>query len=173
MTPTQYLLCGLPFSGKTTLGKFLADKLGFVHINLDEIKKEKGYGKVSDDDVPDKVWEEIFEIADGKLLDALIRGKNVVNETAWVTREWRDRARKIAAGAGFPTKVIFLDIPEEICRHRRLENQETHARYETFDKEFEDYLYDFEKPTEDEDLIIYDGKIPLKEWTNQNFDSLR
>jgi predicted kinase len=168
---TQYILCGIPFSGKSTLGKELAKRLGFVHINLDQLKKEKGYGKVSDDDVPDNVWKIIFQEADKKLIDTLKSGKNVANETAWVTRKWRDRARKVAADAGFASKIIWLTIDEVIVRNRWQQNRKKTNRYDTFDKEFNDYVNDFEPPTRDEDIIIYDQTIPVDEWIKKNFSS--
>lgn len=34
-TPRLYILCGLPFSGKTTLAKKLEKRLGFVLIDID------------------------------------------------------------------------------------------------------------------------------------------
>lgn len=165
----QYLLCGLPFSGKTTLGKKLQEKLGFVHLNLDKIKAENGYGKISDDDVPEKVWESIFTEANKKLIECLKNNKNAANETAWVTRKWRDKSKKVAANAGFTTKIIFLDIPERICRQRWQENKKTKTRYDTYEAEFESYVHDFEKPTEDENVLLYDGKIPLDDWVKKNF----
>lgn len=167
--PTQYLLCGIPFSGKTTLGKELAKKLGFIHINLDEIKKEKGYGEVSDDDVSDKVWKEIFNEADKKLIKALKLGKDVANETAWVARKWRDRARRVAQKAGFSTKIIYLKTPLEIAKKRWEENRLQKKRYDTTDKEFADYIKDFEEPTQNENLIIYDQTVSIKDWIKQHF----
>ena len=35
--PTLYILCGLPFAGKTTLAKELVKHFGFVHIDIDQI----------------------------------------------------------------------------------------------------------------------------------------
>lgn len=170
MTPTQYLLCGIPFSGKTTLGQALHDKLGFVHINLDAIKKEKGYGDTCDDDVPDTVWTEIFREADSRMLAGLKEGKSVAHETAWVTRAWRDRARDIATEAGFPTKIIFLDIPKEVALSRQSANRTKQTRYDTPDTEFQDYVTEFERPTPDEDIIIYDGIQDLSAWISHNFN---
>jgi len=160
----QYLLCGLPFSGKTTLGKALEKQLGWVHINLDDIKADKGYGGVSDDDVPDAAWPTIFAEADQRLLVALKSGKNVANETAWVTRQWRDRARAVATKAGFTTKVIYLKVPEEIAKKRQKENRRHQLRYDTRDSEFSGYVQEFEKPVDEEDVIVYDPTIPVEEW---------
>ena len=105
--PNQFLLVGFPYSGKTTLAKELVEKYGFSHINIDELKFNKGYKDVGDDEVPDQVWEEIFKEADELLVKYLNEGKNVANEYAWITKSWRDRARKVALDAGFETKREF------------------------------------------------------------------
>lgn len=34
---TLYILCGLPFSGKTVLTKKLIEKLGYASVNIDDI----------------------------------------------------------------------------------------------------------------------------------------
>lgn len=162
--PLQYLLVGLPFSGKTTLVKELVNKLEFAHINLDEVKGEFGYKDISDDDVPDEVWKKIFEETDKRLVKYLKEGKNVVHETAYTTRAWRDKFCKVAKDAGFETKVVYLKIPESVARKRWLENKQTNKRYHTPDSVFEESVRDFEIPGENENVIIYDQNIPLKEW---------
>jgi len=40
--PCLYLLCGLPFAGKTTLVKALEDWLEIRRVALDEINTERG-----------------------------------------------------------------------------------------------------------------------------------
>lgn len=47
-----YILCGLPFSGKTVLSKIIVNYLEFEHIDLDEVKFEFGYKNVDNDNVP-------------------------------------------------------------------------------------------------------------------------
>ena len=42
--PYVYLLCGLPFAGKTTLAKALEDWLGVTRVALDEINTKTGFG---------------------------------------------------------------------------------------------------------------------------------
>jgi adenylate kinase family enzyme len=37
-----YILCGLPFAGKTTLAKELVKRFGFVHIGIDQINTNFG-----------------------------------------------------------------------------------------------------------------------------------
>lgn len=53
MKPKQYLLVGFPYSGKTTLAEELEKRLGYAHINIDQLKFDEGYTEVGDD-VPDE-----------------------------------------------------------------------------------------------------------------------
>lgn len=167
--PTHYLLCGIPFSGKSTLGRLLADKLGMVHVNLDDVKRDMGYGDVSDDDVPDEVWDSIFKETDLRTLKALKKGVSVAHETAWVTKEWRNRSRKLAGDAGFGTKVIWIQTPLELVLERQARNKITKERYDTQDQEFQGYVDEFEGPTTDEEVLIYDGVEPMADWIERNF----
>ena len=163
-TPTQYILVGLPYSGKTTLASELVERLGFAHINIDKIKADKGYGNVGDDDVPDLAWNSIFSEADKQIVKYLGRGKNIANEYAWVTREWRDRARNVAGDIGFSTKVIYIKLPKKVVWERWVENDKTKVRFHWPKDEFERYFREFEEPTADEDVIIYDQTVPVEEW---------
>lgn len=145
--------------------------MGFEHINLDEIRQEKGYGEIKEDDIPDGVWKDIFVEADKRLIAYLKAGNNVANETAWVTRAWRDRARNIAKKAGFQTKIIFLDIPTDVAKERLLQNRNVKTHYDTPDDEFENYIKDFEKPMPEEDVIVFKQTDDLEEWMKNNFIS--
>lgn len=169
MRPIQYLLVGFPYSGKTTIAKELENRLGFAHINIDQLKFDRGYTDVGDDEVPDNVWDDIFRNADDLIKEYLNQGKNVANEYAWITREWRDRARKVAEDAGFETKVIYVNPSEQVIRHRREINKKTKERFHWSDEEFERFFKDFEVPTSDEQIMIYDQKIPVEDWIHLTF----
>lgn len=166
----QYLLVGFPYSGKTTLAKALVKRLNFAHINIDQLKWDKGYTTVGDDEVPDKVWDKIFKEADGLIIKYLSEGKNLANEFAWITREWRDRARKIAKEAGFETKIIYLKVPIEEIKRRWLENIKTKNHFHWPEEEFNRMFNDFEEPNLDENIITYDGSIPVDKWVQKLVD---
>lgn len=167
--PIQYLLVGLPYSGKTTLAKKLVKRLGFSHINIDQLKFDRVYADTGDDDVPDTVWNEIFREADTLIVKYLKEGKNVANEYAWITKNWRDRARKVARDAGFETKVIYLKLPLDVIRQRWFENSKTTSRFHWPEEEFERYIKEFEEPTLDEGIILYDELVDLDQWIKNNF----
>jgi len=167
----QYLLVGLPYSGKTTMANYLKNKYGFAHINIDQLKKEAGYGDVGDDDVPDVVWDKIFIAADNLIVKYLSQGKNLANEYAWVTREWRDRAKKVAKDIGFETKIIYLTIDLKEIKKRWLKNSKTKERFHWPKNEFKNYIHDFEKPTEDEHVIEYDQTVSIDKWVQENISS--
>lgn len=161
--PIQYLLVGFPYSGKTTLAKELEKRLGFAHINIDQLKFDKGYTDVGDDDVPDLVWNQIFTEADRLIAKHLSEGKNLANEYAWITKEWRDRARKVAKDAGFLTKVIYIKLPKKVIWERWEGNSKTKTRFHWPKEEFERNFKDFEEPKEDENVIIYDQNTSTEE----------
>jgi len=169
--PTQYLLVGLPFSGKTTLVDELVKRLGFKSVNIDEIKKEFGYKALDDDHVPDKIWEKIFNEINKRVIKYLKNGFNVLTETAWVKREWRDKGRLAPSKEGFKTKVIYVVCTPLTARKRLLENRQTKKRFDVPDNIFEESIRDFEVPTKDEDVIIYDQLESLDKWIKNNFTS--
>ncbi len=166
--PINFLLVGLPYSGKSTLANELKNKYGFAHINIDEWKFNKGYKDKGDDEIPNKVWDEIFEEADKLFVNYLKEGKNIANEYAWVTRSWRDRARKVAKDAGFETKVIYIKLPLSTIKERWLKNNQSKSRFHWPEHEFENYIKDFEIPTTEENIIIYDQSTSIDSWIENN-----
>ncbi len=164
----HYLLVGYPFAGKTMLAKELEKRLGFVRLSIDEVKFELGYRDTSDNDVPDGAWEKIFAELDRRITKELKEGKTILNEYAWLTREWRDRARKLADDLGIETKIIFVDTLEELVRRRWQENREKSDRFDVPDDVFEEAISSFEKPTDDENVLVYQENANVDEWINQN-----
>lgn len=171
--PIQYILVGLPFSGKTTLSRAISETLGIPRVNLDEIKFEMGFEGVSDNAVTHEQWTKIFNETDRRVVEYLKSGKSVLHETSW-TKKWkRDRARKLATDLGLDSKVLFVNVPEKVARERWLKNRTEQQRFDIPEDIFEEAAKDFEIPTEDENLLIYDQSVSVEEWIRQNFDEAR
>lgn len=45
------ILCGIPFSGKTTLAKALVDLKSYKHIDLDDVKNKLFGDEVTDEEI--------------------------------------------------------------------------------------------------------------------------
>lgn len=164
----QYILVGLPFSGKTTLSKAISEKLGIPRVNLDEVKFEMGFEGVSDNHMTHEQWKEIFDETDKRVAEHLKQGKSVLHETSWTKRWKRDRARKLATDLGIDSVVIYVKVPQEVARERWLKNRDEQNRFDLPEDVFEEAAKEFEIPRQDENLIVYDQAIPVDEWIERN-----
>ena len=147
--PYLCILCGLPFSGKTTLAKELVKKYDWVRVDLDQINSERELGGLANVD------------------KALAQEKTVINDTANFTREQRDKLRLIAKKYNIPSKVIYINIPEDEARRRWQENRISKIRYDVKDEDFAEVADNFQPPAEDENVVYYDQAIPLEVWINK------
>lgn len=89
-------------------------------------------------------------------------------ETSWTKRWKRDRARKLATALGIDSVVIYVKVPEEVARERWMKNKEEQQRFDLPEDVFEEAAKEFEIPTEDENLLIYDQTIPFDKWIRVN-----
>jgi predicted kinase len=94
MRPVLYILCGLPFSGKSVLAAALSRRCGFELVSVDAIKTEHGLRDVWEDMKPED-WQKIFAESFLLVRHALQRGDSVIHDSANQTRESRDQLRAI------------------------------------------------------------------------------
>ncbi len=113
--PTLYILCGLPFSGKSRLARELSQRFGFPIVSIDTIRENRGFSWEENEKVTIEDWKSIFEESYQVTLSLLRSGKNVLYDSANQDRVSRDKLRSLVAEGGFPTKVIFLDVSERDC----------------------------------------------------------
>lgn len=162
-----YILCGLPFAGKTTLAKELVKRFGWVRVDLDQINDERGLGGLGNDDISDEDWRITYQMSYDRVDQALKKGKTVINDTANFTREQRDKLRAIADKHDVPAKVIYVNVPDSVARKRWQENRITKNRYDVKDEDFAEVADNFQKPSEDENVIDYDQSLPIEEWVEK------
>src|SRR5215831_13921304 len=104
--PNLYILCGLPFSGKSTLAQQLALATGSVLVSYDalwwEKKRETGdsWG-----------FDALCHLAEARLAEALEDGVSAVYDTLNNSKGWRDRLRRLAARHGARSVVVYLNTP--------------------------------------------------------------
>ena len=166
--PTLHILCGLPFAGKTTIAKKLAEKLGMHHIEVDIIKRELGIG-LDGQSTSELEWEEIFAESYRRLIAALQRGENVLFDATNYDRGVRDHLRKLANQLGASCAVIYVAADADIANQRRQQNQATEERQKVRDEEFNEVVTGLEVPTDDENVLRYDPSTDIDDWIARTF----
>jgi predicted kinase len=158
-----YIVCGLPFAGKTTLAKALEQRLGFTRIDLDQINTALGVG-LDGSPISPKEWDRTYAESYRQLGVALAAGQSVVYDATNFTKAQRDHLRAIANALNAPARVIYVALSEAEARLRWLSNRATHERYDVRDEDFELVATHFEPPIAEEQVIYYYPSQPLDDW---------
>jgi predicted kinase len=147
-----YILCGLPFAGKTTLARRLAEILGAELVSLDAINAERGLG-LDGRGVPPSEWAASYAEADRRISQALSVGRSVVSDAAHFTRAERDRARTIARRYSIETCVLYLPISASEAQQRLFANRGGRSRPDVRDADFWLVVTHFEPPDDESDVL--------------------
>ena len=160
--PVLYVLCGLPFSGKTTFARALAIQCDLVHLDLDALACAQGF--FPEEGVTDEQWGSMFREIYQQLPILLQSGKSVVFDAVNYDRIGRDRLRAIARQSDSSAHVIYLKISVQEIEQRRQTNQSHHQRPSVRDQDFIELAAEFETPTIEEDVLIYYGTQSISSW---------
>ncbi len=129
MTKTLYVMCGLPYSGKTTTAKQIATETGATMIAYDWIwARTMPKGSVPDLDNPIEM-QKVFDIALGDIAIELGSGHSVVFDHINHTPQLRQQLKSLADSHNAEFKLIYLDTPKEELDRRRQENLTNHDRH--------------------------------------------
>lgn len=159
-----YIFCGLPFSGKTTFAKKLAEKKHWVRVDIDEIKGEHGFGSISDDEITHEEWVSIFNDMNNRIRTYLKEGKTVISDISNLEKSDRDDLRKIAEEVGSTTRVVYINTPVEVARQRWLRNRETNSRFDLTENVIGEAINSLQVPTTEENVIILDYMETREDW---------
>lgn len=161
--PVLIALCGLPFSGKSTLARRLAERPGWVWLETDEIaRKSHAAGATLPRSRRD--WVEVYRESYLRLEADLAAGRTVVYDATNFRRLMRDRLRQSAARWSAPVLVVVVDTPAEVVAQRRRANLGAQTRPNVPDADFDDVAARFQWPTPDERPLRYDPEAPFDAW---------
>jgi predicted kinase len=163
-----YILCGIPFSGKTTLAKAISNALGHERVDLDAVKIELYGDTMKDGDLQQKDWDAIYKRMYQDIENLLKQGKTVVHDTGNFTAHERGLVHEIASKLGVEAQTIFLDIPKNIAYDRLLKNRNTKNRHDVTDIDFERTVAEMEPPGESEKVLVFYVHDDVASWISEH-----
>lgn len=152
---TLTLMCGLSFSGKSTLAARLAHDLPAHLISLDLINEERGLD--GGQGISLEEWSTTNRIAHERVGALLGGGHHVVVDDTGSPRFIRDAWRATAKTAGAPFALVWVQITAELQRERVRANREAQVRHDVTDAVLREHAASFEPPT-DEDALAVDAR---------------
>ena len=159
-----YILCGVPFAGKTVLAGELCTRFGYALVAIDEIRLAHGFPWTENSPITPADWERIFRESYDRTRALLKDGQSVVYDCANLDSASRHALRDLADGVGCTSRLIFVDVPRDVARERWHRNRRTHERFHLPKALFESALAAFERPGPDEGAIVYQPAEDLAEW---------
>jgi predicted kinase len=160
--PRLFAMCGLAFSGKTTVAMAVARCVGAEYIGLDDINAERGLR--GGEGIPGEEWERTSAIATermGRLLDA---GRDVVLDDTLCFRWLRARYAAVADRHAAQFILIYVATPLPEIYRAMARNNAVPQRDSVLPGVFEAHVRSFEHPSEDERPVVYDRTVPVEEW---------
>ena len=155
-------MCGLAFSGKSTLAKKIAEYTDSKLVAFDKLwveqDKEKPVPKGTEG------WRYIRDLAQENVLISLQVGKSVVYDDNNKRKEHREELRVVAKKAGAEAVVIYLDTSLDVTRAREEANRSSQNRHDVEPENFEKVMKDLEIPTADENVIVFTPEINIDEF---------
>lgn len=157
-----YIMCGLAFSGKSTLAKKVAEFTGSTIIAFDKlwVKKDKEQPVSKDAEG----WRFIRKVAQDEITKELRDGNSVVYDDNNVQFQHREELREIARKLGIKETVIYLNTPLEVIREREAANRVTGQRHEVEPENFQTVLEQLQVPTSEENVIEFRPETNLDSW---------
>ena len=161
--PTLYILCGLLFSGKTTLGKKIADIKNAQMIAFDRIwAKEKPRLAPDIDEVEE--WRAVLKVAHARLRETLEANKSVVYDDVNQTRDQREVLRQIAKDVDASFVIVYLNTPLNIIRDREAQNRLSKERHQVASVNFDKAVKYWEKPITEENVVEFKPEMDVDDW---------
>ena len=165
-----FAMCGIAFSGKSTLARQIADTLSLPLISLDDINHERGLH--GGEGMIVAQWEETSSIAMVRLRQLLNAGRSAVVDDTFSQRFLRDRCKFVADEFGARFAIVFVDTPISEIRRRRMRNDESPTRHAIRDSVFEAHVAGFQFPTDDEPMVHVVPDFDIGAWLRSEQDAI-
>lgn len=165
---TFYLMCGLPFSGKSTLANRIKEKIGARLVSLDEINSRRGL-ETNGEAVSDEEWVKTHQIAQAELINNMSNGRDLILDDTNCFRWLRKKYSDLSKAYGYEPIIIYLNVDVSISL-KRLELNENEKRRSGLPREyFLNHAKQFEPPEKDEVRIEFQSVDDIEGWLIRNF----
>ena len=161
-----YLLCGAPFSGKTTLAQMVASKTQSRYVSMDDVMRQRGFDLSQLQ--PEEEWGKTHRICVQRIDTLMGEGVSIVFDDTNYLKGLRDVFKTLAARHSYDVTIIYLDISLQELERRRKNVLLAGGRNTLSDEAFYPIIEGFEIPDESEHPLIYDGTLNRDEWIEQN-----
>jgi predicted kinase len=160
--PRLFAMCGIAFSGKTTLARAVARRAGAEYVGLDDINEERGLR--GGEGIPGEEWERTHAIAIERIGTLLDSGCDVVLDDTLCFRWLRDRYAAVADRHAARFVLIYMATPLPEIHRAMARNDADPQRNSIRPEVFETHARSFEHPTVEERPVIYDRTVSMEEW---------
>ena len=150
------VVCGLQGTGKSTVGLYIAERIGARVFRSDEIRKEQTATPSYSQEARDAVYGVMMERAE----EVLRSGRDVILDATFARLVHREQARTIAQTTSAKLTLLYIVCSEEVIEERLNERVS-----DASDAKFAQYLTEkkrFESPEENESHVIIDTS---QEWS--------
>ena len=113
-TPTLIAICGLPGSGKSSVARIVAQRIGARHLNSDRIRRELFAVRTYADDESRTVYQALF----GRAAEALAAGENVVLDATFMKATHRQPIWDLARDVGAELHLIWVTCTPAVAEAR-------------------------------------------------------
>ena len=158
-------MCGLAFSGKSTLARKIADRTGSKLIAFDKLWVEKEKEQLVTKGA--QGWRFIRKVAQEEIANTLKGGQSVVYDDNNIRFEHREEIRQIARNLRMNSVVIYLNTPMELIRKREQINKTTGERHDVEPENFQTVLEQLEAPTANEEVIEFTPTTDIEKFINE------
>jgi predicted kinase len=103
-------MCGLPFSGKSTVARRICEHRQAALIGLDQINEERGLGFGGDGQISRSKWKETHQIALAHLEKLSASGQDIVIDDTNCFRFLRDSYRNLGSRLNYRTVIVQMTL---------------------------------------------------------------
>ena len=118
------IVCGLSFSGKSTLGKAIADRFGCVEVDVDETKFSLYGQNTRDEDLKREDWVRIYAETDRLIENLLDSCKTVVDASRNFSKSERGSSQVYRCQGRCPVIDHIHRYPRGCCPAANARKQE-------------------------------------------------